>query len=88
MAVLGDREKRHQYDEGGDPEEILQGRAGGMGGHNMGDMQDIFQMFMGGGMGGMGGGMGGRRGGRGGGDPFAGMGGMGGGSQGFTFRFG
>lgn len=53
MNVLGDREKRHAYDEGGDPEEILQGRSGmGGGGANMGDMSDIFQMFMGGGGGG------------------------------------
>lgn len=80
MNVLGDRDKRHAYDEGGDPEEILQGRSGMGGGANMADMSDIFQMFMGGG--GMGGGMGGgfpggaRRGGRGrggGGNPFEGM---------------
>ena len=58
MNVLGDRDKRHAYDEGGDPEEILQGRSGhGGGGANMADMSDIFSMFMGsqGGMGGMGG---------------------------------
>jgi len=81
--VLCDRDMRDKYDQGMDLDQI---KSGG-GGPNMGDMNDIFQMFMGGGMGGMGG-MGGRRGGRGGGDPFAGMGGMGGGSQGFTFRFG
>ena len=78
--VLTDREMRDKYDNGMDLDQIKSGGGGGgMGGQ---DMNDIFQMFMGGGMGG------GRRGGRGGGDPFAGMGGMGGGSQGFTFRFG
>jgi len=59
-----------------------------MGGHNMGDMQDIFQMFMGGGMGGMGGSRGSR--GRGAGqNPFQGMnfGSQGQGGN-FTFRFG
>ena len=49
------------YDEGADIEEINQG---GMGGGMPGGMDpsDIFQMFMGGGMGGMGGMGGGRRG--------------------------
>lgn len=62
MNVLGDRDKRHAYDEGGDPEEILQGRSGmGGGGANMADMSDIFSMFMGGGGGGGMGGMGGQR---------------------------
>ena len=75
MNVLGDRDKRHAYDEGGDPEEILQGRSGmGGGAANMGDMSDIFQMFMGGGGGGFPGGA--RRGPRGRGagqNPFEGM---------------
>lgn len=70
-SILSDPQKRNRYDQGADIDEI----ENGMGGHHM-DPNDIFRMFMGGGMsfGGMGGGMGG-------------MGGMGGGQGGFTFHF-
>jgi DnaJ homolog subfamily C member 7 len=51
--VLGDENKKRQYDSGVD----LNDMGGGMGGFDMGDMGDIFSMFMGGG----GGGGGGRR---------------------------
>lgn len=61
-----------QMDYDGDQGSGFGGMGGGMGGI---DPNDLFRMFMGGGMGGMGG-MGG----------FGGMGG--GGSQKFTFRFG
>jgi hypothetical protein len=67
------------YDSGQMDFDGDQGSGFGGGGFGGGmDPNDIFKMFMGGGMGGMGG-MGG----------FGGMGGMGGGgSQKFTFRFG
>ena len=64
-AVLSDGTKRQRYDQGVDLEDLENGPGFGAGGM---DPNDIFQMFMGGGMGGMGGGMGG-------GDPFGGMGG-------------
>lgn len=98
-AILGNRDKRQLYDDGGDPEEIGQGRGGGGfpgGGQGFpaGDMQDIFSFMMGGGGRGGSGFGGGSRGGRGRGqgqNPFGGMnfGDMGGQpGQGFTFRFG
>lgn len=81
-AVLTDREKRDQYDQGFDLDEINSGKAGGGMGGGMGGMDphDLFSMFMGGGGGGMGG-MGGRSG-------RSGGGGASGAPPGFTFRFG
>ena len=95
MNVLGDKEKRDKYDQGFDLEDINSGRAdmGNFGGGAFGGMDpnDLFSMFMGGGMGGggMGGGMRGGRGNRRGGFPGGGFTTMGGnGGNTFTFSFG
>lgn len=71
-AVLSDPKKRQAYDQGADNLEDIE-RGGGMGGFGGGGMDpnDIFQMFMGSGMGGMGRGRQGR-----GQDPFGDMGGF------------
>lgn len=50
-SILTDPQKRRQYDQGVDINDINSGGGNPFGG----DMSDIFQMFMGGGMGGMGG---------------------------------
>lgn len=53
-SILTDPQKRRQYDQGMDINDINSGGGNPFGGH---DMSDIFSMFMGSGMGGMGGGM-------------------------------
>ena len=78
MNVLGDKEMRDKYDSGLDLDQIKSG-AGSQ--PDFGGMEDIFSMFMGGGMGGMGGSRGGARssrmGGRGGFPDMSGFGGQG-----------